>query len=420
LNISYTPPLPKSKSKKPKINEALYKTSLRFRLAKFISLVMFAVFVIIMVAANREELTLENIRYLMRYLDADANIYSYTSDYKTISYSADSEIAFGVYRGDFVVADSNSLNIYASSGSSVQQSSSFIANPVLLPSNKHLLVYDLGGNSFSVYNTFSRINNGSLDYPITGGVNSDSGMFALISKTSEYRSAVFVFDEAGKKVSQILKNKLIMAIDLSRDGKRLLIASAYNDPQSGDFLTEIMICDPLTGEEIVNTTLYDTMPLKAQFSKTGFYLLTDKYLLFCDNSAVTRSRYDFEFNYPTHVTMTSDALFAAFSESVLGDTQKVLIFSDKGNEMGQYIADGKIVRLIHDSNDVYTLTDSNIQRYDIASGRSIKYKVDSNIVDMILARSDTLYLCYLSHANAIVTNDALSFDKNENDIVNAK
>ena len=208
--------------------------------------------------------------------------------------------------------------------------------------------------------------------------------------------------------------------DLSRDGKRLLIASAYNDPQSGDFLTEIMICDPLTGEEIVNTALYDTMPLKAQFSKTGFYLLTDKYLLFCDNSAVTRSRYDFEFNYPTHVTMTSDALFAAFSESVLGDTQKVLIFSDKGNEMGQYIADGKIVRLIHDSNDVYTLTDSNIQRYDIASGRSIKYKVDSNIVDMILARSDTLYLCYLSHANAIVTNDALSFDKNENDIVNAK
>lgn len=411
VKLSAPPPTAGKKPDRPHINEELYRISRRFRTAKFITLLLLVCFVVGMVSANRSELTIENIRYLLRYLNADANVYSYSSEYKTISYSADSEIAFSVYRGDFVVADSTAVNIYASSGSNVLSSSSFITNPVVLTSGRHLIVYDLGGNSYAAYNTFSKIYGASLDYPITGGVNSDSGMYALITKTSEYRSAVFVYNEDGVLVSRVLKNKLIMDVDISDDSSRLLVASAYNDTSTGDFMTELLICEPATGTELQTTVVEDMMPLEAAYNSGGFYLLGDSAVLFYDSGGALVSRYDFNGAVPSSVTMTDDYIFVAFQENVVGNSQLLHVFNTSGEEVALKHTDGEIIRLLCENGEIYVLTDSKILRMPVNGDSYAEFTAGGNSIDLILARSDTLYLCYSSYASAIGIGDALSYEQ---------
>lgn len=395
-------------------DEELMKISKRFKRAKLITAAILIIFVAGMLISNKDELSVENIRYLLRYLDAEANVYSYTTEYKTISYNADPEMTFGIYRGDFVVADSESVSIYATSGSNVLNTTSYMTNPVILPTSGYLMVYDLGGNTYNIYNTFSVIHTESLDYPITGAAYSDSGNYALITKTAEYRSAVFVYDRDYNLVSRVLKdkNKLIMDADLTDDGSMLLVTTAVCTTD-GDFNAEIMINEVNSDTIKTQIRLNDIFPIESKYNSDGFYVVCDSAMYFYSGDGTFRGRFSYGDRTPLSCVMTDDYAFMVFADSVVGDSHSVYIFDTAGNQVGRKSFTGKFVRLLFNNGDIFILTDSHVIRTELSTSRTSYYAMNGSCVDLSLARDDTLYLCYAGYAASLDINGVLAYDPSE-------
>lgn len=388
------------------INHYYMDISRRYKTAKFLTVFILIVFVLGMMAANRDDITVEGFQYLMRYLDIDSNIYSYTSDSIKISYSTDKEINFDEFRGDFVIADSTAVNIYSLSGMNILSESSFISNPVIRSSGRHLLVYDLGGNSYALYNSFSKLYGETLPYPITGAANSDDGLYALVTKTQEYRSAVYIYNRKHELISRILKDKLVMDVSIKPDGSSILIVSAFN--LDGDFQTEIMTCDPFSDSAAVLITHEDLMPLRAHYYEDGFTVLCDNKLLFYTDGGILKNQYGYNGDIPAYSLITDDHAFIAFSENVVGDAHRLLIFDSNGIQTGEQTIDGQIIKLLCVENNLFVLTATNIIKTEMNGSSAETYPIEKNSIDLIAADNNTLFLCYPSYAVSINISSAFS------------
>lgn len=388
------------------VNEYYIDISRRYRLAKYLTVFLLVSFILVMLSARRDYITIEGFQYLIRYLDVGSNVYNYTSDFKKIAYSADTEIKFESFRGDFVITDSTAVNIYSLSGLNVLSESSYISNPVIEKSNNHLLVYDLGGNSYAVYNTFSKLFGETLPYPITGASNSDSGLYAIVTKTQQYRSAVYIYDRNFGMISRILKDKLVMDVDIKPDGSNVLIVSAYN--LGGDFCTEIMTCDPYSDTAAALVTLNNLMPVRARYVNGGFNVVCDSKLLFYNNSGILKSEYSYNGEIPVYSLITDDYTFLAFSENVIGDTQRLLIFDSNGAQVAEKRVEGQIVRLKCIGNEIYVLTSNSIIYMKIYGNASATYAIEKNSIDLVTANDSTFFLCYPSYAMSVDITTAFS------------
>ncbi len=381
------------------VNDYYIDISRRYKFAKYITVFLLTTFILGMMTANRDDITVEGFQYLMRYINLDSNVNSYASDYKKIAYSADTEISFEMFRGDFVISDSTTINIYNLSGLNVLNESSYISNPIVKTSDRHLLVYDLGGNSYALYNTFSKLFGETLPYPISGAANSNSGLYALVTKTQEYRSAVYVYDRKFGLISRILKDKLVMDVSIKSDGSSILIVSVFN--RDGDFNTEIMTCDPYSDSASILINIDDTMPLRSHYSENGFTVLCDSKLLFYTNEGILKSEYNFKGEIPVYSLITDTYTFIAFSENVVGDEHRLLIFDSNGIQITEKKIDGQIVKLQCTDDYFFVLTSQNIIKMEINGESSAIYPIEKNSIDLVTADKNTFFLCYPSYAISV-------------------
>lgn len=384
------------------VNEYYISISRRYKLAKYLTVFLLVSFIIIMLSWNRDSITIENFQYLIRYLDLDSDIYDHTG-YKKIEYSEDTEITFDIFRGDVVIADSTAVNIYNTSGTNILNESSYISNPVIVSSGRHLLVYDLGGNSYAVYNSFSKLFGETLPYPITGASNSDSGLYAIVTKTREYRSAVYVYDRDFSLISRILKDKLVMDTDIKQDGSSVLIVSAFNS--GGDFCTEIMTCSPHSDKADILITHNDVMPVSARYQTDGFTVICDSKILFYGNDGSLRNEYSFRGEIPVYSYISDEYTFLAFEENIIGDTQRLLIFNTDGKLISQKLVDGHIRRLRCPGNEIFVLTSGNVYKMNIFSSASSSFAIEKNSIDLVVTDNDTLLLCYPGYSLTVSIKD---------------
>jgi len=381
----------------PAVNKYFLLISDRFRIAKLAVIALLAIFILGMLAANRDELTVENFRYLIRYLDTDSNVYGDSGSSRKISYSTDAEISFSIYRGDFSVSNSSELNIFAASGSNVLSQSYYILNPVQIPSDRNLLIYDLGGTSFAVYNTFSKLYGETLEYPITGGTNSDSGIFAIVTKTNEYRGAVLIYDKNFNLVSRILKDKLIMSVALNDKASRLLTVSAF--ASNGDIHTEVMLSDPYSDNAIQTLKFDSVMPLTSGFNENnGFYVICDSKALFFDSNGLFIDEYDYGGKIPDFTVSNGNFTALSFPKNVVGDTHKIVILDHNASVISEKKVVGQIVKMVISGNDLFVLTEEKIIRLPIYSKAQASYAIEKNSIDLLALDKGTLFICFPNYA----------------------
>lgn len=56
-----------------------------------------------------------------------------------------------------------------------------------------MIVYDLGGNYYSVYNSLEKLSEKFTAYPIAAAAGTDNGMYAVLTRSAEYKvSNIFI------------------------------------------------------------------------------------------------------------------------------------------------------------------------------------------------------------------------------------
>ena len=381
----------------PAVTEYYIKTAKRFRVLKYMTVLVLVLFVLVTVTLNREAITVENFRYLIRYLDINATVYSYSGGHRDIGYSADSELTFGMYRGDAVIADSTSLRIKSLGGSTMLDNTTYISNPVLLCGSKYLMLYDLGGNSYQIYNTFSELYGESCEYSISGAAMSDTGVYAIVTKSAEYRSIVQIYNKDFKMISRVYKDKLVMDTAFRSDGSLLAIVSAFN--REGDFYTEVMVCDPYSDEPVFTASYQDLLPVSVCYhSDGGLTVICDKKILFFNERYELISEYAFGSRVPSYCKAGDGCVIAAMARNIVGDDNIFLIFDSAGRAVFEGELSGKIVCAENLGTETYVLTSSALARVGRGREPVLYSPIEKNSIAMMLPGDGTVFICYTDNA----------------------
>lgn len=304
------------------------KKAKKFRLYKFIALTVLVVFLLGGFVLFENDITMENLRYLIKYLDFSSS--GAFSEEGTIYYNSDSENRFYVFRGDLAIANKSGVTLYDRRGSAVMTDSFTMSSPACACGDKYLIVYDLGGYQLRVYNSFALLFDQTFDYPIqSANVNSD-GSFCVVTSEKSYHSAVFVYDQNFKQIQQWFSSEKF-AVDAELSDRNILSISAIH-VENGALISDLIQLKIGKEEALSTFTVQEEMPFSHSADQKGALLLTDSKLRYIEDGKEVSSA-DFSDNSLKMIRYGEDLCAAVQDELSVGVSYRVRVFDRKANEL---------------------------------------------------------------------------------------
>ncbi len=213
----------------------VYLAKASYRYAYFKRIILVALLIAIILFLLSGNLSYSKFYYLTKDIKL-ANDYV-TSVHNTITYNAGNSQSFATYRGGLAVASREKLSIFSAGGRELFSSNHSYGNPALVTSDKYVLLHDVGGKQYALYNSFSKVSEGTLDYAIYGASIAQNGTFALITKSENYSSVVSVYLQNGTKYDYNFSSGYVTAISLSQNGSQMAVVLSIGD---GDELVSVL------------------------------------------------------------------------------------------------------------------------------------------------------------------------------------
>ena len=213
--------------------------SARYKIAQRVLVALLVVFLLFSIFTNIREITYGNLFYFARDFGNAVDIASI--DYETLSYDVYQNQNFSLYRGGLAAVSPSNISVYTATGRRTLKSRADFVVPYAVCSEKYVLVYDMSGNSFSVYNSFSKVHTESFDEPITDAYISDSGVFAVVTSSASYRSVINVYNKNFKMTGKYSKNLYSIDVCIDKDGERMAVL--FYDVGDGRGVTLLRVYD---------------------------------------------------------------------------------------------------------------------------------------------------------------------------------
>ncbi len=383
-----------SQRRKPHTNEYYQKISLRFRIAKYGVFVALVAFFIFAFTFMRNDITLENLRYLLKYI-------SFTNTETSImvpriDYDSGDPNRLELFVGDLATLTPSGYAIYDSRGNLIMTEDIRYSKPVLKVSKRFSLCYDLGGNGFTVLNTFASLYEGTTEMPITDASIADNGTFAIASSTREYRTQITLYDENFKPVSRILKNDHLMAAEMKPDGS--LIAVLTVKAEGSAFCSRLELIAP--GESSARQIAeFDGLSYSLYFTNEGIVVVTDEALCFFDNTLNLRA----SLPHSKTPVMTHNAgrhIVRILAEGIIGNTYLMEIYDLTGREVYSGEFTGKLTAVdSDDSGDyIFVLAGNQVIRVNLYNRKIASTEVEADAIDVLPQNADSFLLAKENYA----------------------
>ncbi|MBQ8431945.1 MAG: hypothetical protein IJX28_03580 [Clostridia bacterium] len=292
-------------------------------------------FVVLSFFRNTQLITYQTFYHFIKDLNASAeSVFDATSD--TVSYPTDDQQSFTLYRQGLAVAGNANVTVFTASGRQTVSQNIQYQNPTAIGSGKYLLVYELGGTQYSLYNSYTKIHEGVSDHPINHAAISESGMFALVSASEGYTSTVSLYSSRFSLLNRYHKSGYVMDVAINKRGTQVSILSIA--PQNGSFTTEWMLCKP--GEDSAQVT-------KQFLSRVGWrceYTASDRIVLlheagvsFFDSDGKALQEYDFQGKTLLFVDFDTAGTAICLQGTAFFSKKELIVFDKNGkilyNEM---------------------------------------------------------------------------------------
>jgi len=384
---------------KPTENPYYIVKSKHYRAVKFSLLFVFVLYLLAMVTLFRSEITVENFRYLLKDIEFTR---TYDAEgYSRIIFDNAENANFAMYKGDFAVSDASGLNLYSVAGSKTLRADAAYANPVMLSGKKYLLLYGLSEYSYTIYNNFGQLYTESFPYPITNACMTDDGCYAIVTRTAEYRSAVYVYNSSFDRITSVYKDKYIIDVGMDGKSKQMLFLSMYAD--GGEFVSELTSCSYETAEERVVFTSRDCMPLEVYYQPSGaFTTLFDSFALFFDQNGVQVGRVSYNGRVPITAAYGAGRTVIAYNRNLVDSTALIVVYDEKGNILHEMTEKGSVVRMISEEEGVYVLIGNRVVFTDAETKENEIFETDRNAIDLVRINAKSFFVCYKNSATVFV------------------
>lgn len=390
-------------SGEPEINPYYATVSYRYKFAKYVAIVLLIVFVLLSIMLNRENITYSNFVFLVKDMNTVFESDGILTVQKNIMYNTDASQCFTLYRRGLAVAGGSNIYLFNSSGKQTLSMQMHYSSPHFSSSEKYLLVYDLGGNGYSLYNSFAKIHSEELDYPVSGAAVCDSGAYAIISKDREYNSSVLVYNKNFELTEKNRKNKYVADVSLDKNGEELLIASF--ESENGEYYTEISASKVGSGKEYFTVKKSGLFPVSIEHNESGgFFIVYDNAIGFFDEEKKEIKQYDFHSMTLSRMDITGKTAAVLLLDDSAEKKNKLIVFDVSGDTIYEEDISGKINSICSADGYSYLLFDAEIRKISHESGTAKSIPIGAGAKDLILQNENAALLCFASYTQYIELN----------------
>jgi len=313
----------------PQINKYYLKVSRRYLVVGVVFMLVLLLYIGAVTVFLGDYVTYDNLKYLAR--DFSAMTLSSNTDFSKMVYNGSNNMTLTYFRGGLAMCDSDSYVYYDTGGNLLVEDRINYTSPVLAESDKYLMVYDVGGRNYAIYNQLTEIISRETSGDIVAGDVADDGSFVVASRSRETRYVVDLYNSAFTKVMSIYKENYVLDTALSPDGKLVVICSAV--PSDTDFNCEVEICRRGQSDPVSITNYEQTMPLDIYTIENGFVLLCDNGLYFFDYSGNIISGTSFSGMSLKYADISDSTAAVVCSSNALDTKNRIMAFDSASGEV---------------------------------------------------------------------------------------
>ena len=371
----------------------IYLAKASYRYAYFGRILCVLLILVIIAFLLSGALSYEKLYYLTKDIKL-ANDYV-NSVHDTITYNVGNSQSFATYREGLAVASRERFSVFSAGGREIFTSNHSFGNPALASSDKYVLLYDVGGKQFALYNSFSQVKSETLDYAIFGASISKNGTFALITRAERYDSVVSVYKTNGTRYDYSFAEGRVISVSLNEKGTELAILLIFAD--GDDYRTELR--SYRVGKEDYNSvdTGFSGIPYALKILDGGNIMVVaaDGVKAFNSNLGLLNEYSTDEEIYRYYFGEDSIALSHLSRES--GKTE-VVILNKRGKIDKTYLFDDRILDIALCKNHLFVQTLGGFEQKNMTLNTSKKIDVVATDYKMIVSDKNTLIVCDDSYA----------------------
>ncbi len=352
-------------------------------------------FILVFFFRNINLITYQNFYHFFQDLGATASASEVFSE-EAVTYPTSSEQSFALYREGLAVAGNQSLTLFSSSGrQSFSVNLDNYRNPVAEGKGKYLLVYELGGTRYSLYNFYTKLHEGTTERPITGATVADNGMYAIISSTEQYASVVSLYNDRFALVNRynyVESDGYVMDADVTENGSSIAILTSAS---AGDgFRTVLRIYKPGEKTAVKETLLGTSLGLDCSFSNQSslIVLCTDGVFFATSKGAIVATQ-SFNKASPVASVMDGNGIAVVLEGADASQKDSLVVFDPGGKLQYQASVSERIHQISRYGNSIFLLSTGQIRRVSIKGGDDIVWEGMTEGRRMLTLRENEILLC---------------------------
>ncbi len=370
-------------ARKDAYNTYYMRVSGWYRIGKWMLLLLFTVYLTLMMLSYRESMTYENLLYLLRDFNVTSSV---DGGFSSVSYDEQANMTFASYKGELVVAGSSEITFYDGNGGVVLQDSSVCRTPVLETGDKYLLVYDEGGTDYALYTAIACVTRNSTDSPIQSASVSDTGAFAIATRSHDSKYLVMMYSPSLKKIASYYRDTYVTDVTLSPHGEVLAILGISEE--KGALGGVVTLCKS-GSSEMTDIPLIEEIPLAASFLEDGsLAVVTDSAVRFYDSDGKESTCVAFQSMTLSHMDFSKTHVAVVCTEDTLGTSSRILVLDSTGTAVTDTV--------VHDRITAITASDGQIAAY--VQGQNFVLYLPKNGTDPYTASytGNLLNICEIS------------------------
>lgn len=356
-----------------KLSKYYSRASYALKIARFCVVLIFVVFLLFCIFVFRDDITIDNIQYLMKYADFydGADI----KDDANISISATNDSKMIAIRDNLAVISRDGIGLYDFAGRKLFNFDFAYSSPAFETDGRNILVYDIKGTGLSIFNSFSRLYSQNFEGGVKSADINENG-FAVSTKADGFRSVAIVYNSSYKEFFRWQSaERYITTLALSDTASRLLCCAVNSD--DGIFDSKILIFDTNsnTTSPLHSISLTDEIPLKCGFSKDNqsIFVMTDSKIHFFNKNLEEISSYKYNQSKTESFYINDNTIIFLESNNLSGNSMSVIAFDYTGNQTFKFNCDERIVDICESKHGVFALSNHSVFVYRYNNENALEF-----------------------------------------------
>lgn len=377
-------------------NENKYSgTHSRIKKLRYVIIAILVIFVVFALFSYREDLTLENLRYLMKYVDVKPMSFG-SPDNTQINFEPDSATVTASFKEDLVVLTKTSLKIYDLSSKEILDSSHSLTSPAIAMGDRYFAVYDLGARYIAVYNSFSKLWEETMDYPINDVAIDGEGNICISTGAKGRTSAIVAFDSRFEKiVNWESTDKYSITTDIHYDDDVYIAIGTIRSTDKGDILSELSVISKAQKGVISTLSFNSELVLKLAFNDDGnIVYLTDSALRIVTVDGRLLAEQYFKPKSLRKLDVGGEWTVLLLNENLVGKQHSMFIFDGKGNTYMESTINSEITDLCISDKYAFLLGVEDVSVVDLDKKKVSTYDSDRSYRAVELLDEENVYLIY--------------------------